>query len=49
MNVLRGKKITRFVTPKERQEGRFIHLVYPQLAIIVLSIIGLVIGFIKMA
>ncbi|HNP01227.1 MAG TPA: hypothetical protein PKN43_00425, partial [Agitococcus sp.] len=33
----------------ERQEGTFIHLVYPQLAIIVLSIIGLVIGFIKMA
>ncbi|HMX98275.1 MAG TPA: hypothetical protein PKC44_00675, partial [Agitococcus sp.] len=48
-NVLRGEKIKFPVTPKERQEGTFIHLVYPQLAIIVLSIIGLVIGFIKMA
>lgn len=48
-NVLRGEKIKFPVTPKERQEGTFIHLVYPQLAIIVLSIIGLVIGFTKMA
>jgi len=48
-NVLRGEKIKFPVTPKERQEGTFIRLVYPQLAIIVLSIVGLTIGFIKMA
>lgn len=48
-NVLRGEKIKFPVTPKERQEGTFLHLVYPQFAIIVLSILGLIIGFTKLA
>jgi cellulose synthase (UDP-forming) len=47
-NVLRGEKIKFHVTPKERQEGTFLHLVYPQFAIIILSIIGLSVGFTKM-
>jgi cellulose synthase (UDP-forming) len=39
--VLRGEKIKFHVTPKDRQEGRFLHLVYPQLAVIVLTLAGL--------
>ncbi|HEY1227679.1 MAG TPA: glycosyltransferase, partial [Ramlibacter sp.] len=39
--VLRGEKIKFHVTPKERQEGNFLHLVYPQLAVIVLTLAGL--------
>jgi cellulose synthase (UDP-forming) len=39
--VLRGEKIKFHVTPKTRQEGNFLHLVIPQLAIIVLTLIGL--------
>ncbi|HZY20259.1 MAG TPA: glycosyltransferase [Ramlibacter sp.] len=39
--VLRGEKIKFHVTPKERQEGSFLHLVYPQLAVIVLTLGGL--------
>ena len=39
--VLRGEKIKFHVTPKERQEGTFLHLVYPQLAVIVLTLAGL--------
>jgi cellulose synthase (UDP-forming) len=39
--VLRGEKIKFHVTPKERQDGRFLHLVVPQLAIIVLTLAGL--------
>jgi cellulose synthase (UDP-forming) len=39
--VLRGEKIKFHVTPKARQEGSFLHLVYPQLAIIVLTLAGL--------
>jgi cellulose synthase (UDP-forming) len=40
--VLRGQKIKFHVTPKERQEGNFLHLVIPQLAIVVLTIAGLI-------
>jgi cellulose synthase (UDP-forming) len=40
--VLRGEKIKFHVTPKTRQEGNFLHLVIPQLAIIVLTLVGLV-------
>ena len=36
--VLRQQKIKFPVTPKERQGGNFLHLVYPQLAIIVLTL-----------
>lgn len=39
--VLRGEKIKFPVTPKSRQEGNFLHLVIPQLTIIVLTILGL--------
>jgi cellulose synthase (UDP-forming) len=43
-----AKKLSFMLRPKERQEGTFLHLVYPQFAIIVLSIIGLTVGFTKM-
>jgi len=39
--VLRGRKIKFDVTPKIRQEGNFLYLVLPQLAIIVLTLAGL--------
>lgn len=36
--VLRGKKISFPVTPKQRQEGNYLSLVWPQIAVIVLTI-----------
>lgn len=39
--VLRGEKIKFHVTPKERQEGTFLHLVRPQIAVIALTLGGL--------
>jgi cellulose synthase (UDP-forming) len=39
--VLRGEKIKFHVTPKDRQDGDFLHLVMPQVAIIVLTLSGL--------
>jgi cellulose synthase (UDP-forming) len=39
--VLRGRRIKFHVTPKERQEGNFLHLVVPQLAVIALTLAGL--------
>ncbi|MGV3493109.1 MAG: glycosyltransferase [Ramlibacter sp.] len=39
--VLRGEKIKFHVTPKDRQEGNFLHLVWPQVAVIVLTLGGL--------
>ncbi|HYF16843.1 MAG TPA: glycosyltransferase [Ramlibacter sp.] len=39
--VLRGEKIKFHVTPKDRQEGNFLGLVVPQLAVIVLTLAGL--------
>ena len=39
--VLRGEKIKFHVTPKDRQEGNFLHLVIPQVAVIVLTLAGL--------
>jgi len=39
--VLRGEKIKFHVTPKDRQEGTFLHLVIPQITIIVLTLAGL--------
>ena len=41
--VARGKKISFPVTPKERQDGLFLHLVWPQLMVMVLTILA--IGF----
>ena len=39
--VARGEKIKFHVTPKDRQEGNFLHLVWPQIAVIVLTLAGL--------
>jgi cellulose synthase (UDP-forming) len=39
--VLLGRKIKFHVTPKDRQEGNFLHLVIPQIAVIVLTLGGL--------
>lgn len=47
--VLRGEQIKFPVTPKHRQAGTFLHLVYPQLAIVVLTSMGLLIGVVKLA
>ncbi len=40
--VLKGEQIKFPVTPKDRQEGNFFHLVLPQFAVIVLTLLGLV-------
>jgi cellulose synthase (UDP-forming) len=39
--VMRGEKIKFPVTPKDRQDGNFLHLVVPQMAIIVLTLAGI--------
>lgn len=38
--VLKGEKIKFPVTPKDRQEGNFFHLIWPQFAVIVLTLLG---------
>ncbi|MFM2320433.1 MAG: hypothetical protein RLZZ215_3054 [Pseudomonadota bacterium] len=38
--VLKGEKIKFPVTPKDRQEGNFLHLIWPQIAVIVLTVLG---------
>jgi cellulose synthase (UDP-forming) len=45
--VLTGKKIKFNVTPKLRQEGSFLHLTKPQLAIIILTLGGIIFSFVK--
>lgn len=47
--VLRGEQIKFHVTPKERQTGRFLYLVKPQIAIVVLTLAGLIWGGIQVA
>lgn len=42
--VLKGEKIKFPVTPKERQEGDFLALVIPQMAVVALTIAGIVYG-----
>ncbi|WP_022707589.1 glycosyltransferase [Paracoccus zeaxanthinifaciens] len=42
--VARGQKISFPVTPKDRQSGRFLHLVRPQLAVLVLTGAGVLWG-----
>ncbi|WP_420473275.1 glycosyltransferase [Noviherbaspirillum sp. ST9] len=42
--VLKGEKIKFPVTPKERQEGNFLALVIPQMAVVALTIAGIVYG-----
>jgi cellulose synthase (UDP-forming) len=39
--VLRKQKIKFHVTPKDRQEGNFLHLVWPQVAIMALTVVAL--------
>lgn len=46
--VLRGEKIKFHVTPKERQQGNFLTLVKPQLAIIALTLLGLLWGGVQL-
>lgn len=43
--VARGEKISFTVTPKARQEGNFLYLVYPQLAVMVLTAAGIGFGW----
>jgi cellulose synthase (UDP-forming) len=40
--VLKGEKIKFPVTPKDRQEGNFLHLVTPQLTVVALTLLGIV-------
>ena len=47
--VLKGEKIKFDVTPKERQSGRFLYLVKPQIAIVLLTLLGLIWGGIQIA
>lgn len=42
LTVIRREKIKFPVTPKDRQEGNFFHLVIPQFSIMVLTIIGII-------
>lgn len=42
--VLRGERIRFPVTPKDRTEGPFLHLVLPQLAVALLTLVGLAWG-----
>ncbi len=45
--VLRGKKISFPVTPKTRQDGFFLHLVWPQLMVMVLTLFAIVFAWTK--
>jgi len=45
--VLRGKKISFPVTPKERQDGNFAALVWPQATILVLTVLGIVFAWLQ--
>lgn len=47
--VLRGKKISFPVTSKERQDGNFISLVWPQATILLLTAIGIVYAWLQFA
>jgi cellulose synthase (UDP-forming) len=42
--VLRGKQIKFPVTPKLRQEGTFVSLVWPQIAVMVLTVLAFMVG-----
>ena len=45
--VLRGESIKFPVTPKDRQEGNFARLVWPQITVIALTILGLAFGWVS--
>ncbi len=44
MSVLTGRKLGFVVTPKQRQKGNFLPLVWPQILIIMLTICGIIYG-----
>lgn len=41
LTVIKGEKIKFPVTPKDRQEGNFFHLVIPQFSVILLTVLGI--------
>ncbi len=45
--VLRGEKISFPVTPKSRQDGVFLHLVWPQISVIVLTLGALIYAWVR--
>ncbi len=45
--VMRGQKIKFPITPKDRQEGNFFHIVIPQFTVIVLTVVGLIFAWIS--
>ena len=45
--VLRGEKISFPVTPKNRQEGVFLHLVWPQLGVMMLTAFALLFAWVR--
>ena len=45
VSVFTGKKLSFVVTPKQRQKGNYLPLVWPQILIIVLTISAIVFGF----
>jgi cellulose synthase (UDP-forming) len=47
IGVLAGARIRFAVTPKERQEGTYLHLVWPQLLVIGLTILAIVYGLVS--
>jgi cellulose synthase (UDP-forming) len=47
--VIRGEKIKFPVTPKDRQDGNFAHLVWPQIAVIILTLLGLAFAGVRLA
>jgi cellulose synthase (UDP-forming) len=46
--ALKGERISFPTTPKERQRGRFLHLVRPQIALIALSLVALGYGVLRL-
>lgn len=45
--VARGKKISFPVTPKLRQDGYFLHLVWPQIMVMLLTTVAIVYGWVR--
>jgi cellulose synthase (UDP-forming) len=45
--VMRGQKIKFPITPKDRQEGNFFHIVIPQFTVIMLTMVGLIFAWVS--
>jgi cellulose synthase (UDP-forming) len=45
--AMRGQKIKFPITPKDRQEGNFFHIVIPQFTVIMLTIVGLIFAWVS--